>query len=246
MIFHSARKSIDHDTFNIKLNNISIENVNSFNFLGITLDENLNWNEHINQISLKLSRNIGLLGKLKHFLPGYILKILYNSLILPHLTYGIMAWGNSKNSPRLFRLQKKAIRVITNSKFNDHTEPLFKGLNLLKLPDIFEVTVLKFYHNYCHVQLPLCFQSVAFSQRLDMHHYNIRSKYLLYTLRTKTRMGENSFRYFLPKIINQTIPEILDKVFSHSLQGFALYVKQNYISRYNTDCSLEHCYVCNK
>ena len=46
MIFHSARKSIDHDTFNIKLNNISIENVNSFNFLGITLDENLNWNEH--------------------------------------------------------------------------------------------------------------------------------------------------------------------------------------------------------
>ena len=157
-----------------------------------------------------------------------------------------MAWGNSKNSPRLFRLQKKAIRVITNSKFNDHTEPLFKGLNLLKLPDIFEVTVLKFYHNYCHVQLPLCFQSVAFSQRLDMHHYNIRSKYLLYTLRTKTRMGENSFRYFLPKIINQTIPEILDKVFSHSLQGFALYVKQNYISRYNTDCSLEHCYVCNK
>ena len=66
-----------------------------------------------------------------------------------------MAWGISKNSPRLFRLQKKAFRVITNSKFNDHTEPLFKGLNLLKLPDIFEVTVLKFYYNYCHVQLPL-------------------------------------------------------------------------------------------
>ena len=87
---------------------------------------------------------------------------------------------------------------------------------------------------------------MAFSRRLYLHHYNIRSKYLLHTLKTKTRMGENSVRYFLPKIINQTIPEILDKIFSHSLQGFAFYVKQNYISMYNIDCSLEHCYVCNK
>ena len=79
-IFHSAHKNIDHDTFNIKLNNISIENVKSFNFLGITLNENLNWNQHTSQISLKLSRNIGLLGKLEHFLPGYILKILYNTI----------------------------------------------------------------------------------------------------------------------------------------------------------------------
>ena len=128
MIFHSAHKNINHDTFNIKLNNISIENVKSFNFLGITLNKNLNWNDHTSQISLKLSRNIGLLGKMKHFLPGYIyiLKILYNSLILPYITYGIMAWGISRNSPRLFRLQKKAIRVNTNSKFNDHTEPLLK------------------------------------------------------------------------------------------------------------------------
>ena len=82
-----------------------------------------------------LIKYVGLLNKLKHYLPASILKTLYCSLILPHLNYGSLAWGF--DAKRIFKLQKRALRCITNSKFNAHTVPLFKQLNLLKIDDIF-------------------------------------------------------------------------------------------------------------
>ena len=83
----------------------------------------MKWN-HTNKISSKLGRYTGILSKLKHLLPTYILKTLYNTLFIPHLTHGILAWGFALN--RLYKIQKKAVRIITNSKFNAHTSLLFK------------------------------------------------------------------------------------------------------------------------
>ena len=116
-------------------NNNNVHNVNDFKFLGVTINECLAWSPHIDKIANKISKYVGLLNKLKHYLPASILKTLYCSLILPHLNYGSLAWGFDAN--RIFKLQKRALRCITNSKFNAHTEPLFKQLNLLKIDDIF-------------------------------------------------------------------------------------------------------------
>ena len=63
-----------------------------------------------------------------------------------------MAWGY--NVSWLFKLQKKCITIITNNKYNAHTDPLFKSLNLSKIYDIYLLNVLKFYFLYCHDQLP--------------------------------------------------------------------------------------------
>ena len=100
---------------NITINNIMIERVEDFNFLGITINEMLNWNTLICKlhVSTKVSKSIGILYKLKSILPLYILKMLYNSLILPHFLYSILVWGTNINEP--FKLQKKAVRVISNS-----------------------------------------------------------------------------------------------------------------------------------
>ena len=57
------------------------------------MDEHLNWKSHVEHISNKWSKTIGVLNKLKYFLPLTVKLILYNSLILPHLNYGIMIWG---------------------------------------------------------------------------------------------------------------------------------------------------------
>ena len=103
----------------------------NFNFLGVIIDEHLNWNDHINKVATTISRCVGILCRLKHYLPLYTLRTLYTSLILPHLTYGILIWGS--NISRLFKLQKRAVRTITNSSYNAHTEPIFKSLNLLKI-----------------------------------------------------------------------------------------------------------------
>ena len=86
------------------------------------------------KISNKISRSLGIMCKLKRFLPQNILIILHNNLIPPHLQYCIFSWGFK--SDRIFKLQKRAVRIITCGKYNAHTEPLLKTLNLFKIEDI--------------------------------------------------------------------------------------------------------------
>ena len=92
------------------LNESPIEYVHEFNFLCFTLDSSLSFKFHLIKISNKISRVIGLLHKLKNIFPSYLLRIIYNSLILPHMNYSLLAWGANCHSIKL--LQKKAVRVI--------------------------------------------------------------------------------------------------------------------------------------
>ena len=118
----------------------------------------MSWDAHIQKVSNKISRTLGVLSRLKRYLPPHILRILYNSLAQPHLQYAMLAWGF--NSNRLSKLQKRAVRIITNSKYNAHTEPLFKTLNLLKIDDIFRFNAIKFYYKYTKGDLPLYFSNI--------------------------------------------------------------------------------------
>merc|ERR1712082_187146 len=116
------------------------------------LDECLIWNSHIQRIAGKISVVNGALCRLKKFLPAEILKTIHNALVQPHLNYGVLLWGN--NTKRLLKLQKLAIRSITCSKYNSHTDPLFLQLKLLKIQDIYKISVLKFYYKYNKDILP--------------------------------------------------------------------------------------------
>ena len=80
-------------TLTLKIDNINIEQVDEFKFLGLTLDTNLTRKKHVNKITNKCSRIPGVLNKLKDVLPVDIKQLLYNSLILSHITYCITAWG---------------------------------------------------------------------------------------------------------------------------------------------------------
>ena len=245
IIFHSPFKKIDCNNLHIKVNNILIERVTNFNFLGVIIDEYLNWNDHINKVATTISRYIGILCRLKHFLPLYTLRTLYTSLILPHLTYGILIWGS--NLSRLFKLQKRAVRIITNSSDNADTEPIFKSLNLLKIEDIYKATTLKFYYNYRNNLLPYYFQKFDILLRCEIHSYNTRGKYQVHTQKTKNKtIQKRSLRHNMSTFINNTTHLILDKIYTHSYNGYTLYIKQYYINSYSADCSIENCYICHR
>ena len=83
-----------------------IQCVESFNILGIKIDQNLTWTEHFNYSCNKISRTIGVMNKLKSIIPGNILLLLYNYLILSHVNYGTLASGY--NSKRIYKLKKKS------------------------------------------------------------------------------------------------------------------------------------------
>ena len=242
MIFHHHQRNIEQIVPDIKINSEKIEKVNEFNFLGLTIDEYLSWKPHIQKISNKIARTLGIMCRLKNFLPAHILRILYNSLILPHLQYSILAWGFKMG--RFEKLQKRAVRIISCNKYNSHTDPLFKNLNLLKLKDLFELNVLKLYCKYKKNTLPFYISNI-FSDFSVGHSYNLRTEYILNEHGSNKPSGDKWIRHYLPSVINKSKPDILDKISTHTIQGFAFYIKRTIICSYRVECIVRNCYICN-
>ena len=108
------------------LNGSPIDYMTEFNFLGLTLDCNLNFKSHLKIIGTKISRVIGLLHKLKYICPAYLLLMIYNSLILPHMNYCLLACGLNCHSVEL--LHKKSVRVVNFKSPVAHAEPILKKI----------------------------------------------------------------------------------------------------------------------
>ena len=126
MIFHYRQRVItENDIPCLIINNTLIERVTEFHFLGLTVNEYMNWNSHVH----KIARTLGVMNRLKRYLPISAMKLVYDSLILSHLQFGITNWGFEWD--RISKLQKRALRIMTNSRYNAHTEPLLKQLHLL-------------------------------------------------------------------------------------------------------------------
>ena len=102
--------------------------MDEFNYLGLIINKHLKWNSHVNKIGNKISQTIGVINKLKHLIPEKTLLTIYNSLILPHINYCILAWGHDSN--RILKLQKKAIRIIVKGSCYTHSDPIFKNKDL--------------------------------------------------------------------------------------------------------------------
>ena len=90
MLFYKPPRKIHIP--NIKLNNNDIDHVKEFKFLGLLINNNLTWKTHVNKICNKMSQSVGIINCLKTALPNNILLALYNTLILPHIHYCILAW----------------------------------------------------------------------------------------------------------------------------------------------------------
>ena len=150
MLFHRKQKHLDE--INVVINGIEIEHVPSFNFLGIMLDENLSWKSHIEMVGNKISRVTGILYRLKNVFPENVLFVLYNSLIVSYMNYGLLLWGI--HSHKLELLQKKALRLMTNSNYLAHTTPLLIKHGLLNVRDMYKLKLLKFYYKLSYDLLP--------------------------------------------------------------------------------------------
>ena len=118
-VYGTNRRSI-HTVCTVQIDGQPIQCVHKLNCLGTSIQETLNWTSHIDRISNKISQTLGVMNKLKHFLPGYTLKtmlhsIFNNSLIVPHFNYSGLSWGFDTNT--LSKLQKGAIRIISRGKY---------------------------------------------------------------------------------------------------------------------------------
>ena len=203
IFFRKSPSSVHLNLSPVKIDDIPIQKVLSSKFLGVTVDHNLSWSQHISSITKTISRNTGVLSRLSHFLNPSSLVLLYNTLILPYLNYCNIVWAHSGNSKLhdLYVTQKRSIRICTLSHSRSHTAPLFAKLNTLNIYDIHKLQTGTFMYKFCHNLLPYSF-ATYFKSTEVVHTYSTRSRSGLYIPFTRTSYSMNTLRYYGPRIWN--------------------------------------------
>ena len=108
MMFHRTRIKLNTN-FKILINNNIIDHTNNTKFLGVIIDNKMNWSAHIHYIKNKISKSIGILFKIRNFLDNYTLRSVYFTFIYPYLIYCVEVWGNTHDChlDPLIKIQEK-------------------------------------------------------------------------------------------------------------------------------------------
>ena len=147
---------------------IPIEHVHSLSatpaikFLGIFIDPELNFKFHLSHLTSKISKALYFIRNSKNILSEWGLKSLYYSLVHCHLVYANVVWSSAKDSALkpLYLKQKAAVRIISSSSYNSHTEPIFKSLKILPLPKLSEYFKLQFFQQFKQGLLPSALKNI--------------------------------------------------------------------------------------
>ena len=225
----------------LKINNVPIEQVRTFDSLGLVISDTLSWKDHVDKISLKISKVLGVMRIIKRLVNSSILLKIYNALILSRIHYAILCWGYEHK--RIFILQKKAVRIICKSHYNSHTDPLFKSLKLLKVKDIFTISSLKFYYNYVHKNLPTYFHNMFITTN-QVHNYATRGAHNIHIPRTRRHKTTKSLRYNIPLIVNDIPLNITSRIQSFSFPTIKQHAKKYLLNDYKLNCTRIQCYSC--
>ena len=248
-----------NSTHKLSVSSSLITKKESVKFLGLSLDKHLTFNSHCKSISTKLLKGVYALRIASKLLPKQDLLTIYSALFLPYLHYAMLAWGGLckplskyaslhsgdayKNLPKslcdIHILQKKAIRIISNSKKLSHHIPLCYNLGLLDLKDLFKQRVLSFFYDYFHELLPPYFSNF-FKLELKNDELFVKTKFC------RTEIASNSIINFLPAVWNSLDISVKSSI-NKSKPRFLKDCKNYFISTYeNWCCQAVNCYVCEK
>ena len=170
----------------LKLADKTVVRTNEFKFLGVVLDDALSWRSQANAAANRVSRFLGIFGKIRNNLTLEASKLIYYSFIQSILTNGVIFWqaAPKRITDRVSRLNKRAIRIVTLSPRLAHSEPLFKKCNILKFEDMCSLETAKFIH-----------RDILFGNHLELethsvqHNYPTRNRNNLVRAQTRTRVA---------------------------------------------------------
>ena len=174
-------------------------------FLGVFFDPDLNFKFHISSLRKKLSKAIYALRTVKNTLNQRSLILLYNSVFHCHLLYAIHIWSCTSAGPinELFKLQKSAIRIISGAKYNAHTEPLFKKLEILPLPDLITFSKIQFMQRFVQKFLPCSFNDIWIKnsiRNIGENEIQLRNHYQLQNIYPNLARLDSFPLFSFPKI----------------------------------------------
>ena len=236
IIFHAFSKWLPTG-FWIKINKHKLIPSSYVKYLGLYIDDTLSWKYYINILSNKLCMANGIISKLRHFVTIETCISIYYAIFHSHIVYGSLVWQftTSDNLEKINVLQKKCIRLLTFSDFNAHSNNLFFNLDLLKLEDVLEYSVIIFFFNLYKGRIPNVL-STNFKARNSIHSYPTRSSNCLDRRPVKTtRYGINSISYRGVSMWNEFCKRTfnLDRILSNN--NIKSNLKKQFLLSYKSD-----------
>ena len=160
----------------LRMSKTEIERVHSTKFLGVIVDDKLNWKQHIGLLKGKLSKCIAVIYKASTILDSASLLTLYNSMFLPYISYCAEIWGNAfkSNLQCITIAQKRVVRIVAKVHKLEHTHSLFHKYSILKFTDLVRLKIALIVHKAKLRLLPPSIQH-KFTLLDDNVSYKLRS-----------------------------------------------------------------------
>ncbi len=198
MLLGTPNKISKVNQINIVMNGTDVENVKSFKYLGITIDANLKWNEQVNNICRKVCNSLGIMRRIKPFVPRKSLITIYNTMILPHIDYAIIIWSNCSVSSidKIQKLQNAAMRIILGVPFRTHVNDMLRELEFMDIRSRILYSTGCMMFKVLNNTAPR-YLIDRFSAINDIHSICTRQSKAgnLYIPKCNTNYGKNTFRY---------------------------------------------------
>ena len=211
----------------ITIDDETLEQVEQTKFLGVIVDSKLTWQYHIANISSKISKLLYVFTRVRYVLDKSSLLTLYYSLIYPHLTYCVIIWGAAAKTylDSLILLQKRVIRIVSNSAYLSHSSRLFLSSRILKVYELYKYYVSLFVYKFLNNCLPSICANLLCVKEISTMPYSLRSPSCFEIPHFRTTVRERSIMISGPRIWNELPREICESA------SFAI-LKQKLISLY--------------
>ena len=195
----------------IIIDHCKINEVKETKFLGVVIDNTLKWSSHLEYIGGKIAKGIGVIIKARKIFSTVTLLSLYNSLIMPYLSYCIHVWGKAYDThlKHLMSLQNKVVRIIAGVPHRTHVESLYVDLNIMPLKKLCLYTVGLCMYKFSNGMLPEMFVDM-FTPVNNIHDRNTRqsAKNNLYVPLYTTSRSQKCISYTGPHIWNFILSKI--------------------------------------
>ena len=132
MLLGTSNKTSQVKEINVFMKGTVVENVKSFKYLGLIIDANLSWNDQVKTICRKVCNGLGIMRRIKYYVPKESLITIYNTMVLPHFDYGIDIWSNC-NETALNKLQNASMRIILGAPFRTHINDMIRELGFMDI-----------------------------------------------------------------------------------------------------------------
>jgi hypothetical protein len=232
-IYCRKNKHIPDELNILSINNINLLRSHQVKYLGITVDENLNWRNHITNLEKSLIKIVRTFHLVKNWVPRNIKLKIYHAYIHSKIKYGICIYGAAGTVllNKIQRLQNRAIKTLFNLDFYTPTKNLLFDFKLLSVKDLYKQTISEFVFKQRLQLLPTLFQNYFSTNDKHVPRSTRQSK-LLKIYKIKTQQAIHSIRYAGPKIWNELTKELDINCTKLSPQMFKTIVKSNFINRY--------------